>query len=88
MTDREALALIKRLTRLGDIRFVIPHAYESMAERNANEIDVINALTTAKSADYQSHNDRWRVDGGYDLEGYGLTVIVEIEDMVVVVTAF
>lgn len=57
-----------------------------MRKRGAVFADVRHALATATSCRVEPP-DRWRVDGR-DCEGDVLTVIVVLEDGVVVVTVF
>ena len=63
-----------------------PHAWGRMRERGARREDVRSALVTATSCQAQP-DDRWRVPG-QDTEGELLTVIVVLEDGVVVVTLY
>lgn len=87
MSDARALEEIKRLVALGHVVFT-RHARQRMDERGARATDVCNALSTATSATLQTDRDNWRVDGGVDHEGDGMTVIVDIEADVIVVTLF
>ena len=64
------------------------HAREESAEANATRYDVQNALVTAKRALHQPANDRWRVEGGTDLDGDDLVLVVVFEGDVVVITVF
>ena len=70
------LAEIKRLAELGRIVFT-HHARLRMIDRGAT----VSALP-------QRERDNWRVEGGVDLDGDDLTVIVDLEADVVVVTLF
>jgi hypothetical protein len=78
---------IKRLAGLGRIllRF---HARQRMADRGATFGDVQRALATADRALWQPDRQNWRVEGGVDLDGDELTVIVDVEADVIVVTLF
>lgn len=58
-----------------------------MSERRVQYGDVKNALTNAKSARWQPDKKNWRV-AGPDLDNEELTVAVDIEDDVIVVTVF
>jgi len=81
------LAEIKRLAELGRIVFT-HHARLRMLDRGATVRDVRNALLCAEIAVPQRERDNWRVEGGVDLDGDDLTVIVDLEADVVVVTLF
>jgi hypothetical protein len=59
-----------------------------MAERGATIDDVQHAITAATSATWQPDHETWRVDGGVDLDGDELTVVVDVEADVIVVTLF
>ncbi|HET7504270.1 MAG TPA: DUF4258 domain-containing protein [Kofleriaceae bacterium] len=87
MTDAEALALIRRMVRRGDVVFT-RHAQDRMDERGASTDDVCNALVTARTAAHEPDRDRWKVSGGTDLDGDALQVVVAIEADVIVVTLF
>lgn len=63
-----------------------PHAWKRMRERGAKREDVREALVTATICQAQPE-ERWKVTG-LDTAGDALTVIVVIEDGVVVVTLF
>jgi hypothetical protein len=85
--DAQALAEIQRLAGLGRIRYTL-HATQRMSKRGATADDVQNALVSASRATHQPANDNWRVSGGVDLDGDDLTVVVDIQADVVVVTLF
>ena len=57
-----------------------------MHERGVREGDLRNALINAQSATSQK-DDKWKVEGS-DLDGDDLTVVVVLEDGLVVVTLF
>lgn len=59
-----------------------------MDERGAVADDVVNALVTATSAVWQPDRSTWKVSGGSDLDRDDLTVAVDIQADVVVVTIF
>jgi len=85
--DAQALSEIKRLVRIGRVLYT-QHARIRMIERGARRRDVENALLDATTATRQSDRDNWRVEGGADLDGDELTVIVALEADVVIVTVF
>ncbi len=62
------------------------HARERMQERGVQPRDVRHALATARSCRRQEAG-RWCV-GSTDLDGDELTVVVRIEDGLVVVTVY
>lgn len=82
-----ALDQIKRLAGGGQI-VVTFHARGRMAERGATFEDIRRALTTAGRATWQADRQNWKVEGGADLDGDEMTVIVDIEVDVIVVTLF
>lgn len=87
MTPAEAVAEARRAgtTR----RFVVSlHARQRQGPRSVQLGDIAAALASATSASYQADRDTWRIDGGLDLDGDELTVIVAFEDGVVVVTVY
>ena len=57
-----------------------------MRERGAIIDDVCRALVTSTSATWQAEHLSWRVSGGVDLDGDGLTIVVDIEADVIVIT--
>ena len=87
MSDAKALGEIKRLTKLDRVIFRM-HARERMATRGAVAGDVLNALLSATTASWQHDHETWRVGGGVDRDGDDLTVIVDLEADVIVVTIF
>jgi hypothetical protein len=76
---REA-KLLARLDQFGLSR----HAIKRMQERNVIRDDIRHALRTATGA---IANDKcWRLDGGRDLGGDSLTVVLSLSHGAVVVT--
>lgn len=70
-------------------RFVVSlHARQRQGTRSVQLGDIAAALASARSATYQADRETWRIDGGLDLDGDELTVIVVFEDGVVVVTVY
>jgi Domain of unknown function (DUF4258) len=86
VNDTKALAEIQRLARLDRI-VLTGHAAKRMDQRGAKRSDVRAALVSATSALAQDRGG-WRVEGGCDREGDGLTVVVDIEADVIVITLF
>lgn len=84
--DTKALGEIQRLARLDRI-VLTRHAAKRMDQRGAKRGDVRAALVSATSALAQDGGG-WRVAGGCDREGDDLTVIVDIEADVLVITLF
>jgi hypothetical protein len=65
------------------------HAYEQMFLRGVRRGDITSALKTARSAIYTAERDTWRLEGGKDLDGDPLVVVVSLESWGdVVVTVF
>jgi hypothetical protein len=85
MTAAEALQDIRGHALAGRIE-VVPHAGRRMRERGVGFGDLRHALTTATACKSEPE-ERWKVDST-DLEGDALTVVVTLEDGVVVVTLF
>jgi hypothetical protein len=87
MTPEEEAALqdVRGLAGAGQVDFW-DHAFDSMDDHGLSEEDLCNALMMAVSCEAQPP-DRWKVEGP-DLEGDPWTVVVEIEQDVVVVTVF
>jgi hypothetical protein len=50
-----------------------------MDERNAHAADVDRAVRTASSAVHDPPGDKWKLEGGTDLEGQGLTVVISFD---------
>jgi hypothetical protein len=86
VTPAEALETAHRAGATGQF-FVSIHARERQGERTAHRADIREALRTTTKAKLQE-NERWRLDGGTDLDGDDLTLIVVFEAGVIVVTVF
>lgn len=80
-----ALERIRRRAYAGRVVFS-GHAKMRIAQRGASPSDVRHVLCTAGTCK-AGENERWLVTGP-DLSGDELTVVVVIEDLVVVVTVF
>lgn len=65
---------------------IIDHAWQRMEERGATQEDVLFALRTAHACSQQA-NGRWKVFGS-DLDGVDMTVIVEMQSDLIVVTMY
>jgi uncharacterized protein DUF4258 len=83
---------IKRLLEEGEF-FITPYARQRMAQRNWDELDVIQVLKTGRIRD-RSHSKpnpqggwRWIVDGR-DVEGKRAACVVEIRGGLVIVTVY
>lgn len=87
MTPRDALAAIIEAGKTGRFSMTI-HARAEAVEANATRYDVQNALVTARRALHQPDKDRWRVEGGIDLDGDELVLVVVFEGDLVVITVF
>lgn len=86
MTEAEALAEIRGLAGAGRVEFT-DHARDEMQEAGSDFLDVMNALRKATYCRHQPKNDRWKVQGP-DRSGEELTVIVVLEDGILVVTVW
>jgi hypothetical protein len=86
VTDTRVLGEIQRLARLDRI-VLTRHAVKRMDQRDAKRGDVRAALVSATSAVAQDRGG-WRVEGGCDREGDDLTVIVDLEADLIVITLF
>jgi hypothetical protein len=87
VTPTEALAVVIEAGKTGRF-WITVHAREEAAQASATRYDVQNALRTAQRALHQSANGRFRVEGGTDVDGDELVLIVAFEGNVVVVTVF
>jgi hypothetical protein len=87
MGDAKVLAEVQRLARLDRI-IVTVHARVRMAERGVTRAHLRSALVSATAAIRQPDRSNWRIEGGADNEGDDLTVIVDLEADVIVVTLF
>ncbi len=77
---------VKHLAGLRAIR-LSGHARKRADERGANFEDVRKALMTATSSKPEG-GDKYKIDGGHDLDGDSLSLVVAIEDKLLVVTLF
>ena len=86
MNSSDALREIQGHAAVNSIRFT-DHAEARMSARSVSRADVRCALVTADVA-VAGDNGAWRVEGGRDLDGEGLAVVVVIDRGAVVVTVF
>jgi hypothetical protein len=84
MKQAEALDAIRGYARANRIVIARGHPGERAQERTRQYGDIHAALSNAKSAKLQE-NGRWRVRG-QDLDGDDLTIVVIIENGLIVVT--
>ena len=63
------------------------HAIRRMRSRGASELDVRHALASAARCTEDEEPDLWRVEGP-DLDNDEMSLIVAIDDGVIVVTMF
>jgi hypothetical protein len=82
---KQALELIRGYASAGCYE-IEDHARLRMRQRNVLEGDLRSALSNAFRCSLQD-NGRWRVDGP-DLDGDDLTVIVVIEDGLIIITLY
>lgn len=85
MTKSEALDTIRGLALANRI-VASGHAQARMVQRNVSMRDIRSALARATGVLPQK-NGSWKVDGP-DVDGDDLTVVVAIEDGLIVVTVF
>ncbi len=85
MTPRQALEAVRAAGRTDQFYIATDHPF---GKHNVTRHDIASGLATAAKATHQPDNDRWRIEGGHDVDGDDLTVIVRFEDGVIVVTAF
>ena len=86
--DAKVVDVLNRIKHLADIRAIrfTRHGRERADERGANFEDVREALMTASTS--KPDGDKYKVEGGRDLDGDSLTVVVAIEEKLLVVTLF
>jgi hypothetical protein len=87
VTPSEALAAVIEAGKTGRFSMTL-HAREEAVEAKATRYDVQHALRSARRALHQPNNDRWRVEGGTDLDGDELILNVVFEGDVIVITVF
>jgi hypothetical protein len=85
MNAAEALKLIQAAGRTGGF-WIEGHARQRMAQRGARVADIQHGLSVARSCKLQD-NGRWKVPTE-DLDGDDLTLIVALDNGVVIVTLF
>ncbi len=81
--DATVLVEVQRLDRI----VITGHARKRI-DRGATRDDLRSALVTATLAIRQPDRGNWRIEGGADNEGDDLTVIIDLEAEVIVVTLF
>lgn len=74
----EALARAQQAARLWQVRLRI-YARDRAKERNTRAPDIRNAILTAAQAIWCPNEGTWRLEGGTDIDGDGLTVVVAID---------
>ena len=84
--EARALAAARGLASAGRI-VLSSHAELRMRERGATFADVRHALVSATTC-YAQPDERWRMEGGCDVDGDALTLIVTFEADVIVGTLF
>ncbi len=77
----KVLADIKLTAAWGTLHLT-RHAQERMAARSVVMEDVTAAIATATVCTYSSTEDTWRVEGGQDLDGTSLIVVLSIRGSV------
>ena len=66
---------------------VSSHALRRMMERNVTREDIRCALRSATSATHQDV-DKWRLEGGRDVDGEPLGVVAVFVDRRIIITVF
>jgi pentatricopeptide repeat protein len=84
-SETEALEVIRGYAKAHRIEYS-RHALRRMRERNINEQAIRHALVTAQKCILQE-NECWKVPS-FDFSGCELTVVLAIEDDLLVVTVF
>jgi hypothetical protein len=72
-----ALEEIQRAATYGRI-LLSSHAEERCEERGVRAADIRRALLTSTAANVGDRPDRWVVDGGTDIDGDALTLVVRL----------
>jgi len=87
MTPTEALTWIQGMFAAN--RYALtPHAQQRMRSRHIRFDDLRLAAASATRAVLQPANDRWRVEGGRDMDGDDLTLVVEVRADVLIITLY
>lgn len=76
MDEREAIAEAKRLATQYNIKNVLTHGKERTELRNASSGDIRAAILSCTHATYNDTKDTWRFEGGTDLEGDPLDIVL------------
>jgi len=85
MTPTEALERAREDAKMGRVDRG-PHARQRMKERNVQVEDVRRAMMSATKAAHDRENDTWKLTGGKDVDGDGLTVVVAFDPTRLVTT--
>jgi len=86
MTEQAMLELVRSYTRANRWEVDLVHGQQRMQQRGVSFSDVEHALLNASQCQVQA-NGRWKLQS-WDLDGDDLTLIVVVEDGVVVITVF
>lgn len=86
MTPAEALREAALAGRVEQFE-VSWHALQRMRERHVTHRDIATALKTATAATHEQ-GARWRLDGGHDIDGQSLVLVVVLTGRCLVVTMF
>lgn len=87
MTPVEALREAARAGLANQFE-VSSHAHRRMGERGATRADICCALRSSLAAIVQENDRKWRLEGGRDLDGDELIVVIVFTGQGVVVTVF
>jgi hypothetical protein len=77
--EREFLERVRRHAVQGAL-ILGRHAQQRMIERNIMAEDVNNAAFTATTAKFQRDKGTWRLEGGLDLDGEVVVLVVAPRD--------
>jgi hypothetical protein len=86
MNPQEAIEKVRRLAIQNRIRYTFHAEYDSMTDRSVSHRDVRHSLSNCEKCTKQEEY-KWKCVGP-DLEDDELTVVVVIEDDLLVVTVF
>lgn len=87
MTPAAALLEARRIAATG-IFLLTDHAQDRMVERRVTRRDIQAAIGSAAGALWQASEQTWRIEGGVDRRGDGLTVVVVLIRGMMIVTIY
>jgi hypothetical protein len=88
VTPEEALNVAQGAARLRRVQLTL-HSRQRVSERGVFPEDLESAIKTAKSAQWDTEHNNWKLSGGVDLDGDALEIALDINGTTVkVVTVF